>query len=149
MKIMLLQCFVSLLAAISLTAATGPQAAFQQPGRLGQVTNRMHGETRAAAPTPRKLYVWVQPVGRNAQAVLGAAAAKKPASVGAVWIVTLIYAIYLSVPLGIVLLLLPHGSGGGAIDEQDIVPARPKMKKPHDGGPHPLHAWLLPQPRHA
>jgi hypothetical protein len=141
------KCLVSLIAATCLTTASGPQAAFLQPGGSHQATHSMSGGAQAAAPTSSSLYVRVKPLGGNAHAVLGAAAGKKNASMGAVWIVFLIYAIYFSVFMGILALLLP--SGCSAIDEPEIVPVRPKMKKPRGGGAHPLLVWLWPQPRPA
>ncbi|WP_397385585.1 hypothetical protein [Prosthecobacter sp.] len=148
MKVLILKCFVSLFAASCLNAAAGPQAALHEPGRMSHDTpaSPMSGGARAEVPAPGTL-VWVQLVEDHNRTPQRAAEAKKPASVGAVWITTLILAIYVSVPVGIVLLLLPHGSRADD-DEPKNMPPRKKMRKPDDGGDHPLPAWMWLRPRH-
>ncbi|OYW73528.1 MAG: hypothetical protein B7Z37_21105 [Verrucomicrobia bacterium 12-59-8] len=152
MKSLILKGIVSLFAITCLTAAAGPQGAAREPGRVSQAhsASQVSGAAGAAAPAPGTFaLVWVKLWGGHPQTAPGTAGAKKPASVGAVWIVALIYAIYLSVPLGIVALLLPRGSSGSDDEPEDMPPPK-KMKKPHDhGGGHPLNAWLWPQPHHA
>ncbi|MBB5031483.1 hypothetical protein [Prosthecobacter vanneervenii] len=138
MKNLILTCFVSLYASL----AAVPQAAGQERGHLA--ASAQSGHAKAAAPA----FVRVQLVGDNARAPQRATATQKPMSVGAIWIAALIMVIYVSVPAGIVLLLLPRNRST-ADDEPKSMPPRKKMKKPGDRGDHPLHAWLWPQPRHA